>query len=161
MTTRGFDIDDSAAVECLAQSHRCSKEEAQQMWDEDKAAMPIGAVKIQCTGRNTHKPAFIGWLRLSMWKSGAYGLGMSETGNASNIQNSRSFNKERKAQGNLWPLKSEEGEYYDGVSGESYRFLCGRCRRDFLISGEKLGQAAQIMIVNRRKYLDLSLLPFG
>lgn len=162
MCKKNLGITDVAPIEWMASYYGYSVEEARAMWENNQLAAPIGAVKTQCTGRNTHKPAFLGWVRVSMSKGGEYAIGMGEGGQAKNYQNGRNLGGHTKRQGAFWPLPPDD---LDGepshVSHHSYRFFCDRCSRDFLISRDKLGQAAQAMIVNRRKYLDLSLLPFG
>lgn len=149
----------------LAQINECSEEEAQRRWDANELFAPAGGVKAICTGHHTHKPAFIGWVRLGISKDGTYSIGMSEAGNAKNIQNSSGLQGDgQKEQGNLWPLYPAdygETEPAPGTSMYSYRFACRRCRRDVQISREKLGHAVQTMLVNEVKYFDLSLLPFA
>ena len=161
MSNQNLDIEKLVNFEHLAKIDGISVQEAVRRWNDNLIAYPVGAVKICCTGRNTHKSAFIGWLRVFVFKDGEYAIGMSETGNATNIQNSKGLQDAKRMQGNHWPFRDDDGSYVEGLSGSSYRFFCGRCRRDFQILPEKLGRAAQAMFVNGYKYLDLSTLPFG
>lgn len=145
----------------LARTHGYSEEEARERWEANTLAAHVGGVKAACTGRNTHKSAFLGWVRLSVFKDGKYAIGMSEAGNASNVQNVPGPDDPKFRDAAYWPIKNEDGTYIPGANGEAYRFFCGRCRRDIQIGPEKLGHAIQTMIANDMKYFDLSMLPFG